>query len=297
MRAGEYLKHAMKNPTSIAHLVNAYFYLMRRQHDEAISENEKALALDPNDPSCNLGMGYTLMYGGKPKEAADFIYRAMRLDPHNPAHHLHFLAFVEFSLGNLEEAAALEEKVRRLGSPEHWTGAPMLATIYGLHGRKEEARLQLEEGGGFGFTLPARMWVYPFKDRAVADRFAEGLIKAGLKGLPYGYYPAFKENQLAGEEIKRLLFGSKITGVSSGQQWWLDREKNGEFAWRGPGPISSDTGVSRIEGDMICTEYKKRLWGIEVCSTVFRNPRGTYERKDEYFFCSEIGFSPFSLMK
>jgi hypothetical protein len=35
-------------------------------------------------------MGYTLMYGGKPKEAADFIYRAMRLDPHNPAHHLHF---------------------------------------------------------------------------------------------------------------------------------------------------------------------------------------------------------------
>jgi hypothetical protein len=127
---------------------------------------------------------------------------------------------------------------------------------------------------------------------------AEGLIKAGLKG-PSGYYPAFKENQLTGEEIKRLLFGSKITGIEldDGQQWWVDQGKNGEFTWRGSGPISSDTGISRIEGDMICTRYQKRLWGLELFSTVFRNPRGTYESKDEYFFCTDIGFTPFSLVK
>jgi hypothetical protein len=143
------------------------------------------------------------------------------------------------------------------------------------------------------------MWVYPFKDRAVADRFARGLIKAGLKGRPsWGYFPAFKENQLTGEGIKKLLFGAKITGIGGdGQQWRVDRKKNGEVSQRGSGQIYSDTGMSRIEGDMICTKYQKWLWGLEYCMTVFRNPRGTDESKDEYFYCSDIGLIPFSLVK
>jgi adenylate cyclase len=214
LRALQYLKQAMKNPTSIAHNVNSRFYLVRRQHDEAISEGERALALDPNDPSCNSGMGSTLTYSGKPKEAIDFINRAMRLDPHNPARYLQQLGIAQFCMGNLEEAATLFEKHRRL-SPETWTGVPWLVSIYGLFGREKEAQAQLEiykKGWGRKLRLPEIMYVYPHKDRAVADRFAEGLIKAGIKGQPSGYFPAFKENQLTGEEIKRLLFGSKITG-------------------------------------------------------------------------------------
>ena len=30
-------------------------------------------------------------------------------------------------------------------------------------------------------------------------------------------------------------------------------------------------------------EYFKLFWGLEFCSTVFRNPRGAYQWKDEYF--------------
>jgi hypothetical protein len=298
MRAVQYLKLAMKNPTSIAHHVNGLFYLWRRQHEKAVSEYERALALDANNPALNSGMGSVLMFSGKPKESIDFINRAIRLDPHNPVRYLHQLGQAQFCMGNLEEAATLFEKLRRL-SPETWLGAPWLASIYGLLGREEEARRQLEKGGGFGFTLVPRMYVYPFKDRAIADRFAQGLIKAGLKGPPSGYLPAFKENQLTGEEIKRLLSGSKITGVSlyDGLQWWEDRAKSGEFTWRGSGPISYDTGVSRTEGDMICTKYQKRLWGVEFCATVFRNPKGTYESKNEYFFCTDMWFIPFSLVK
>ncbi len=98
-----------------------------------------------------------------------------------------------------------------------------------------------------------------------------------------------------GEEIRRLLFGSKITGINlwDGQNWWEDRGRNGELTWRGSGSIPSDIGMSRIEGDMICTKYNSRLWGIEFCATVFRNPKGTHERKDEYFFCTDMWFTPF----
>ena len=53
---------------------------------------------------------------------------------------------------------------------------------------------------------------FAFQDRVIADRFSEGIIKAGMPGRPSDYLPAFKENRLNGEEIKSLLFGSVITG-------------------------------------------------------------------------------------
>jgi TolB-like protein len=300
LRARQYLKQAMKNPTSIAHQVNAQFYLIRRQHEGAVSELERVLALDPNDPSFNGGMGAALFFTGKPKEALDFINRAIRLDPHNPGPSLANLGSAQLLMGNLEEAATLLEKAHRL-LPENWNLDTWLAATYGLLDREKDARLAWDthnKGVGYELHLPAVMYGYPFKDRAVADRFAEGLIKAGVKGPPSGYFPTFKENQLTGEEIKRLLFGAKTTGINrDGQQWWIDCKKNGEFTWQGGGLISSDTGKSRIEGDMICTQYQKSFWGIEYCSTVFRNPKGTYEDKDEYVFCQDIGFLPFSLVK
>jgi hypothetical protein len=142
------------------------------------------------------------------------------------------------------------------------------------------------------------MYFLPFKDYAVADQFAEGLIKAGVKGVASEYLPAFKENQLTGKEIKKLTYGSKLTGVDilDGQQWVVEKGENGDCTWRGPGPVLFDKGKSRIEGDVECIQYHKLNCGLEFCLTVFRNPRGTYEGKDEYFSCSDLGFSPFSVV-
>ena len=164
--------------------------------------------------------------------------------------------------------------------------------------------------------MGAYMFGLALGDRAIVDRYAEGLLKAGYAPakISGGYFPAYKENQLTGEEIKNLLMGSRITGIDrDGQQWWVDRKKNGEFAWHGPalkdpytqkiisaptlaGP-NSDRGKSRVEGDMICHQFEKLYWGLEFCGTVFRNPKGTNESKDEYFFCNDIGFTPFSLVR
>jgi Flp pilus assembly protein TadD len=310
LRAGQYLKQAMKNPTSTAHHVNGLVYLFRRQHEEAVSELERALALDPNDPSCNSDMGSVLNFSGKSKEAVDFLNRAMRLDPHNPSFYLHRLGAAQFCMGNLEEAANLLEKSGRL-NPETRARFPWLAATYGLLGREKEARLSLDNWGKAASipNLPLIMPPFPFKDRAGADRFAQGLIKAGIKAPPWGYFPTFKENRLTGEEIKKLLFGAKTTGiVFEGQQWWVDCKKNGEFTWRGPsrresnrggwtyiGP-SSDNGKSWVEGDLICRQFQKRYWGLEYCGIVYRNPGGTYEGKDEYFsYWDDMGVVPFSV--
>ena len=58
------------------------------------------------------------------------------------------------------------------------------------------------------------MYYWPFKDRAIADRLADDLLKAGMRGRPFGYYPAFEDKKLSGEKIKNLLFGSKATGIN-----------------------------------------------------------------------------------
>jgi len=304
LRPREFLQKAMKRPTSIAYNVSSQMHLYLRQHEQAISEIEKALSLDPNDSACHQTMAFILNMTGRPKEAMDFIEKGMRMDPHNPSRYLWLLGLAHFNKGEFAEAAKSLEKALRL-NPENWGINTQLAAFYGLLGRKQEGREALEivrKGFGNLIDLPYHMHYYPFTDQRFADRYAEGLLKAGqppgkMSGR-YLYFPAFKENQLTGEEIKRLMFGSKITGIDNrGQQWWREHKKNGEFTWRGGGPIPSDTGKSRIDGDLLCFQFQKRNWGIENCSTVFRNPRGTYESKDEYVRCSDLGLSSFSVVR
>jgi tetratricopeptide (TPR) repeat protein len=297
LRSREYLQKAMKQPTSIGYNVSSQMYLQRRQHKEAISELERALSLDPNDPSCYQSMGWTLSMAGRPKEAIEYINTGMRLDPHNPSRYLALIGMAHFCMGELAQAAALSEKALRL-NPENVGMGIQLAAFYGLLGRDQEARAALEtvKKKLFVGSVELFMFGYPFTDRSVADRYAEGLLKAGMPGKPSGYLLAFKENQLTGEEIRNLLSGSKIIemAILATFRWGveIDFKKNGEFTWRGAN--SSDSGKSRIEGDMFCTQYQKNWWGLENCSTVFKNPSGRPETKDEYFFASDIGFRAFS---
>jgi adenylate cyclase len=299
--ARKYHKEAMKNPTALARLVNSQYYLSRRQHDEAIAEVKQALALEPNNPTCNVLMGRTLFFSGKPREAIEYINQAIRLDPRNKNRYLPFSGGAQFCLGNIREAAALVEQGIKL-NPELSGTAGWLIASYGLLGRAKDAHAALETFNHWkiiNHSLKHNMYFYPFRDRAVADRFAEGWIKAGMRGGQSGYLPAFKENRLTGNEIKKLLFGTTATGpfgIDDNQQWWIYRSKNGDFTWRGPETTQIDSGTSRIEGDMLCQQYKKKWGGHEFCSTVFRNPQGTASGKDEYFLVHDIGFVPFSVV-
>ena len=175
--ASKHTQKALNNPTSLSYWLDSQMSLHFHEHEKAISEAERAIALDPNDPSNHVQMAYALIFAGRPKEAVDFIKRAMRLDPHYPAYYLYVLGLSHFAMGQLEEAVTLFERVHRR-NPEVRRWAAPLAATYAHLGRDQEARAVLVSGA----TFLARVWYYwPFKDPAVMDRFTEGLRKAGLK--------------------------------------------------------------------------------------------------------------------
>jgi hypothetical protein len=89
------------------------------------------------------------------------------------------------------------------------------------------------------------------------------------------------------------MFGSTITGVDpNGVQRWYERNTEGESEIRGG--KSFDSGKSLIVGDMVCSRFQRNWWGMEYCSTIFRNPNGSPERKNEYVAVTDYGFTPFS---
>jgi TolB-like protein/class 3 adenylate cyclase len=324
LRAREYLKMAMKGPTSLAHLVASEISLLRRQYEEAIADAKQAIALDPDDPSCHESFGWTLIMAGKPEEAVDFVKKAMRLDPHNPARYLYLLGLAHFAMGQLEEAVTSIEKARKL-NPDHLGMEATLAAAYAHLGLEQRARTALDNyrKGWFGpLKLREVMYFYPFKDVEVADRFADGLLKAGLPGKPSGYYKLYEENKLTGEEIKELVFGRTTTGITpwARQSWWIERTNDGKATHqqvpfhqadreKGDSPSTLwreglrtlvtrfESGKSWIEGDLLCSQWETVHEGLKYCGycgTVFRNPEGTPEMKDEYLKINDFGIIPFS---
>lgn len=97
---------------------------------------------------------------------------------------------------------------------------------------------------------------FPFKDMAVSDRLAEGLLKAGMRhGFAPGYYKILEENRLSGEKIKKLLSTGQVPAANNTNAW--------------------------VEGDMLCSneeisdgEYTK------ACYPIYRDPGGSIEKRD-----------------
>ena len=171
----EHLQKAMENPTTVAHRVASLIYTKNGQHDEAIAEAERAIALDPNDPVGYFAMNRALTFAGKPAEAIGYIKKAMRLNPHYPPIYLNRLGFAQFGMERYEDAAAtLERAILRV--PDMENTLELLVSTYGHLGRISEASDIVEQLG----YPPSCSYGRQFKEQVDRDRWCEGLLKAGV---------------------------------------------------------------------------------------------------------------------
>ncbi len=82
----------------VSHMALGNVLLWRRDHEGALAEFGRMIALDPNFAQGHTATGLALMYAGEPAQALEPFAKAMRLDPHYPDIVLHFLAQANFSL-------------------------------------------------------------------------------------------------------------------------------------------------------------------------------------------------------
>ena len=165
----------------VSHMALGAVLLWRRDHEGALAESRRMMALDPNFAQGYTTTGLALMYAGRAAEALEPIAMAMRLDPLYPAMVLHFLAQANFSLGKYEIAAQqLVDRIAR--NPGTDASRMLLASCYGHLGRTEDARAAWVEllKVNPDFSLMQRARVLPYKDARDFQRIAEGLAKAGL---------------------------------------------------------------------------------------------------------------------
>jgi hypothetical protein len=101
-----------------------------------------------------------------------------------------------------------------------------------------------------------------------------------------------RENRLIGDDIQDLVFGRTLQGRHpvSGMEFTVSRAVDGQFTADG---LWSDTGVSQVVGNRLCSEWTKYR---PSCAVIYRNPNGSHQAGDAYLLIQRSGAYPFSIM-
>jgi adenylate cyclase len=181
--AKQYARQAIdKDPNEpLARCVSAMAASLEKDLDQARSEIDIALSLNPNFALAHSLRGSNRIYSGRPLEAIPEIEQGMRLDPALSSQFLHFLGMAYLLAGKYETAAALL-KQRILLVPQTDFSRALLASALGHLGEFEEARRiwgELKEiNPSYAFADHVRR--QPFRREQDVERIADGLRRGGL---------------------------------------------------------------------------------------------------------------------
>jgi tetratricopeptide (TPR) repeat protein len=302
LKAHDHLKRAMKKPTALAHGLMSQIYLHRFLHDKALETIERALAMEPNDPDLYAWRSNILWFMGKNDEALESAKTAQRLDPNNPALYQFHLGSAYLPDGDLKKGLSLLDWARAL-NPELGAAALRQSIVYAMLGRDDQARetLQIFQESrvpGASLNLKVLMAGFSFANPETSDRFSTALVKAGVPDSSADHCRLARETLLKGREIRALLTGRRIAGISpiTGEPFACEWGKSGDFKYsRG---VYQENGKYWVEDDVLFAQFDKRYDRLPIGSTFFRNPVGTKEDKNEYFMLVDVGvIVPFAVVE
>ena len=157
----------------------ASVYGLRRQHDLALIESERLIAINPNDAGSFAQQGMALTWLGRPDGAILALERALRFDPDmKPDIFWHLGLAYYLNERYADSAAVLQRNIGRKTEP-FWDYL-LLAAAYAQMDRKEEAARAAETVRQIDPRYKRVMRFDQFENSADVARVAEGLRKAGL---------------------------------------------------------------------------------------------------------------------
>jgi adenylate cyclase len=169
-----------------AYSLMGWINLIQRKFDEAIENGEKAVRINPNDPTMLVVLAGIMHFSGRFDESIALVKNGMRLCPYYPAFYLRPLSMSYFLAGRYEEALAAAELMLARAQKDEFS--PLLAHLYlaeayvGL-GQDHKARAQAEEVLKMNpnFSLADARKTMFYKDPTHVERHIDALRKAGLK--------------------------------------------------------------------------------------------------------------------
>lgn len=170
----------LDSSNAAAHSVLADVYLNHQQYDLALAEDDKAIALNPNDAWSHAARGGVLVYAGQPEEAVKSFEIAMRLNPAMDLSRQYSVGWAYYLVGRYEEAARLNDAALRQ-FPEDYFNNACLAASYAQLGRMEDAAKAARDTLRNWPFFRVETFVSQFKRAEDRKVIAEGLRKAGLK--------------------------------------------------------------------------------------------------------------------
>jgi adenylate cyclase len=152
-----------------------FLYSMTKQHDKAIAQAEKAVALNPNSARAHMLLGKVYIFASRWEESIPEYKKAIRLNPIPPGYYFWSLGLSYGAIGQYDEATTWCEKAVHM-EPDSLMARLMMTAVYSWSGRDEEARTEAAEV----LRIDPDFSLEKFAKKAGAS-LVSALRKAGLK--------------------------------------------------------------------------------------------------------------------
>ena len=157
----------------------ASIYGLRRQHDLALIESERLIAINPNDAGGFAQQGKALTWLGRPDGAILALERSLLFDPDMKADFVWHLGLAYYLKERYADSVAvLERNIGRKTDP-FWDYL-LLAAVYGQMGRMEDAARVANIVRQIDPLYNRLLRFGQFENESDTERVNEGLRKAGL---------------------------------------------------------------------------------------------------------------------
>jgi adenylate cyclase len=268
-RTDLYLDEALKHPSARAYRLIADRLQYQQKIDEAITYLERAIPLDPSDASVYGKMAEVLLTDGRPAQAQGYLDATLRLDPVSAPYYANLAGETQFCSNQFEMAAkTLEKDVAT--NPDHPAPVILLVATYGHLGRTSDAPRLVQKLNSIAVRghadMGTQLWArgfYPYKQPADAERLREGLRKAGVPELPFGY-DSLSKNRLSGDDIRSKFFGHKTDGKD------IDSAEECSYSWTTDGGRAVRVGSLQTPKDYLSSKKEAFVTGGRSWAEIVR---------------------------